>query len=804
MTSVALRIGKLASRLSRTSGDEFRFRLREQGNVAIEAVRFAVGGERWTRRSLRSGLVPLSPQLEQGRDALDRGDWRRAGAAIRSHFVGRAQRFPISAAGRSTLSDAIARRFPQSAGDATARAERIANGHYDLLGYQNLSFRNGQIVDWHLDPVHARRPPAAFWTRVPYLDPRVGDHKIIWEINRHQHWLALGRAAWLTGNTRYAAALRTEFETWLAANPPLTGINWSSMLEVGFRSLSWIWTLHFFAPFGEDDDQVWLLDLLVALDRQLDHIARHLSRFFSPNTHLLGEGLALYVAGRVLPELSSATRWEQIGREILARESRAQIHPDGGHAELSMHYHRYALDFYLLALVIARRTNDGIASHFAETVSRLANFCRAMADGNGWLPTIGDDDGGLLFPICGRAPADVRDSLALAAVLLDRPELSVGEAPEEVFWMLGEEPPPLRARPAPRGVQAFPHTGYVAIRSDDGHMILDAGHHGFMNGGHAHADALSLVLSVRGRPLLIDPGTATYTVDQRLRDWFRSTAMHNTIVVNRTMQAVPAGPFHWQSAPCAHADLKGSGPGFDYVEAQHDGYQPLEHRRGVLRLRNGLWLVVDHLIGTGPHRVDAYWHVHPAWTIEPSAGPSAPECSPGAGELARFKHDDGLWAAVASTSANHERFRGDAEGFGWCAPIYGQRIPSPTLRVTQTAAAPFSLITAIAAGNSPVRLSIECATVIVDREDGWHRAAVSVTHGDADVVVMFAAPCQGARETRFPQRLRLSDGDLITDGRVALVRRESGGVRSVDVIAGSQAFQRVQEVQELHGSSGVA
>ena len=57
-----------------------------------------------------------------------------------------------------------------------------------------------------------------FFADVPYLDPAVGDHKIIWEINRHQDWLAFGRALWLTGDTRYGEAIIDRLESWLAAN----------------------------------------------------------------------------------------------------------------------------------------------------------------------------------------------------------------------------------------------------------------------------------------------------------------------------------------------------------------------------------------------------------------------------------------------------------------------------------------------------------------------------------------------------------------------------------------------------------
>jgi hypothetical protein len=502
---------RVLGRLTRTSTDEIRFRTAEKARVAEEALRFACGREMWRRSRLRSRVLPLSSDLVRAHAALARFDWPRANEALGSHFLHRKPRFLIDPAGRGDLSLTVRNRFPSALEDSVRRADQLRAGRYDLLGYRGLTFCSVDAdVDWHFDPVHQRRSPVRFWSRVPYLDPRVGDHKIIWELNRHQHWLALGRAAWLTGSRGYTTAIAAELDSWLLANPPLAGINWSSMLELAFRSMSWIWAIHFLASFEHDRESTSLLDLLLGLERQLDHIARHLSVYFSPNTHLLGEGLALYVAGRVLPELKRAASWERIGRAILIREACEQVRADGGHAERSTHYHHYALDFYLLALAVARRTDDAAADPFAAVASRLASFCRAVADDRGHLPTMGDDDGGRLFPVCGRLPADASDSLWLAAALLGRPELAVSDPPEEALWMLGDDSVS-RVEPGPRLVptsQLFPDSGYGVLRSADGYGIVDAGPHGFLNAGHAHAGALSLVLSAGGHPFLIDPGTA--------------------------------------------------------------------------------------------------------------------------------------------------------------------------------------------------------------------------------------------------------------------------------------------------------
>jgi hypothetical protein len=87
------------------------------------------------------------------------------------------------------------------------------------------------------------------------------------------------------------------------------------------------------------------------------------------------------VCGRTLPELRASPRREKIGRDILIAEIDRQIGADGGHAERSTHYHRYTLDFYLLALLTAQRAGDAEAiAPFADAVTRLAEFTRTMAD----------------------------------------------------------------------------------------------------------------------------------------------------------------------------------------------------------------------------------------------------------------------------------------------------------------------------------------------------------------------------------------------------------------------------------------
>jgi hypothetical protein len=690
-------IRRSLSRFARMDAAEVGWRLRAGGRTMLDRASVGLVEPQWKRQQLASALAPL-PELQTVRTALAGRDWMGAHRELSRHFVRAPQRFVAGAATKADVIETIRRRFHASTRRATACADRILAGDYRLLGYRALRFdrqdAGGDTIDWHLDPVHERRPPRTFWSAVPYLEPSSGDHKIIWELNRHQQWLTLGRAYWLTGDAKYRDRFIMELESWLRANPPLVGINWASMLELAMRTLSWLWALAFFVndapePDSTRDAASWTVDLLVALDRQLTQIERNLSHYFSPNTHLLGEALALYVGGSALPELAASQQRQALGRQVLLAEIARQIGADGGHSERSTHYHRYTLDFYALALAVARINGDPAAATFARAVERLGVAARTLADDRGRLPHIGDDDGGGLFPIAGRAPDDVRDSLAIAAALVDRADLRVGDSPEEACWMLGDPRTTAPAQsatasglvPARFSSSALVNTGYYVSRSRlSDHLVIDGGPHGYQNGGHAHADALSVVFSFRGTPLLIDPGTGCYTTDRAMRDRFRSTSLHNAVTIDDRQQSIPAGPFHWARTADSRVHRWRTNGRFDYFDGTHDGYAPVSHRRCVLALHDDLLIVADLVDGPGRHTAATHWQIDPRWRTDVE------------GRHATFARRRACVSFVASDGPI-ESFRGDERsGLGWHSPVYGRVEPATTLRVSRRGSTPFWMV----------------------------------------------------------------------------------------------------------------
>jgi uncharacterized heparinase superfamily protein len=779
-------VERYLSKAKRLTASEAWWRAREKARTLSERTRVALLGSSWKRDALTS-ILGSSGDLRTARHAAARRDWAAAHAALARLFSDLPARFVLHPSFKAPIVAEVTRGFPSAVGEARNSADRILSGSFDLLGFKGLRFDNdsagGSGIDWSFDPVYRRRAPHVFWADVPFLDPRCGDHKTIWELNRHQTWLVLGRAFWLTGDRRYRDEVLRQSADWLASNPPLAGINWASMLELALRSVSWVWAINFFVDPDATDDSPWLVDWLVAMNRQLDHVEHHLSYYFSPNTHLLGEGLALYVTGLSLPMLAHSSRRVATGRRILLDEAARQIAPDGGHLERSTHYHRYTLDFYLLALAVARINKDNdTASELAEVVARLTQAARLLADHRGRLHHIGDDDGGMTLPIAGRAADDIRDSLAIASHLLGETDADESVRAEEARWLLSH--PALATRPDhDRATRREPtsgalrDTGYYISRSRTAHLIVDGGALGYQNAGHAHADALMITMSVDGMPCLIDPGTGCYTVESEWRDRLRATASHNTVTIDNRSQSIPSGPFHWSHVAETDAHSWRTHAAVDYFHGSHDGYAPLVHHRWMLVVHDDLVVVADLVdaerrpdpTDLSTHRIDVSWHVDPDWQVDVE----------GRRALLSQKDKQVSLTIAASLDASIDRFTGDrSTGAGWHAPVYGRIEPATTLRTSLTGQTPVWIVSVFGIdANQPV-VDAQLAPVFVEAGVLRHAVGITIQRTNGIDRVLFAERGQPAKPTAATT---WRVGDVETDAAMLFCR--SGRTRRIENVA---------------------
>jgi hypothetical protein len=569
---------------------------------------------------------------------------------------------------------------PEIVEEIVERAEQICRHRFDLLGYEGLDY--GAEIDWHRDAVHDKRAPNVPWFRVRYLDfDQVGDSKVTWELNRHQHLVTLAKAYRLTAEPGYARELFHQWYHWQKKNPYGIGINWASSLEVAFRSLSWLWVWRLLQG-SADVPEAFSNDLWRALMLNARHIDRFLSTYFSPNTHLLGEAVGLFFIGTLCPGPQSAQRWQQRGWQIILDATLRQVRPDGMHFEQSLYYHVYALDFFLHARVLAELNRFPVPSTFNRTIESMLNALCSLHKA-GPLPSLGDDDGGRVFDGRRNRGEHLTDPLGTGAVLFDRADFKAAASDlcEETVWLLGIEGARRFEKLSlpERGADSFAlkQSGIYVMSSSKPttqQLVISTRPQEAGRIGHSHADAMSVQLSVNRQPILIDTGTYGYVDAGEERDRFRGTGSHNTLQVDGVSQAEPAGPFGWHSTPNVNLQRWISSTSFDFFSGSHDGYgqHGVRHCRSIFFLKPHFWFIRDVVEGDGEHQLDLSWHFAPG-TLSPIPGGAA------------FLGNDPAALTLLFTATQECIQRISQE---WHAPVYGKKDPSPLLRFSTRAHLP--------------------------------------------------------------------------------------------------------------------
>jgi len=467
-------------------------------------------------------------------------------------------------------------------------AEALLGHPLTLLGVTWPPHKPG---NWSIDPVDLTHwPDDEFAFSIDFRHGHNGrDVKLFWEQHRLQHLQLLSFAAAL-GNARAQAGCLKLLREWLDQDRPFFGLGYASGIECALRIMSLIF-IATALPDGAltpvDRRRIW-----GALHHHAFWLRRYPSLYSSANNHRIAELSALCVLELLAPQLPDSS----CGRNLaeLLRTAEGQFHPDGVGTEQSVHYQSLTMEWLLwvVNLIGDKPQAQGIRKLLASG----AEYLRAITDASGNTPNIGDGDDCVIlrqrYSAEENYPCSIAGVASIAAGNCER--RPVAWRPDLRAAFLGLVP---QSDVQPMKSAHFDSGGMSVFIEQEAMLIFDHGPLGFYStAGHGHADALSLWLHHRGRPIWVDWGTFRYNGSAEQRDWARSTGAHNTILINGHNQSEVSGPFNWaRRANCRVMSLdlaRGS------MEAEHDGYATVRHRRSI-QIDSKVIRIVDRLIGEG-------------------------------------------------------------------------------------------------------------------------------------------------------------------------------------------------------------
>ena len=576
-----------------------------------------------------------------------------------------------------------AERVPAEARGAVLEgAERLMRGEWVVFGVVRTDLVQ---PDWFRDPVTRRRSAQDRYAfRIDYRsEEQVGNVKQVWELSRLQHLTLLANAWFLTHEEKYASRVADQLRSWWRANPFLSGVHWTSGLELGIRLISLAWIRRLL------DDWQGVADLFehdVLALRQIrwhqQYLAAFPSRGSAANNHVIAEAAGQLVASCAFPWFRESERWRRKSSLLLERELVRNTFPSGIGREFASDYHCFVAELGFVAAVEAEASGHPLSPTTWTRLSAMADSAAALVDQHLRPPRQGDSGEGrallLDAPAANRWPALLVAADALVGRLdwWPRPLTDAGSV---MLGALAGAKHQVEDRPG-RRPSRFADAGVTLLRTRGENEIwcrCNGAPRGYLSvAGHAHADALSVEVRYAGVDILADPGTYCHYGEPAWRTYFRSTIAHNTAELGGRSQFGECGPLMWaHRAKAREVEVVDDGDIASWT-AEHDGYASLDppawHRRSVLLDRASRSVDIIDVIEGGRHNVRLVFHLGPEVQAELD-GPYV---------ILRWPtmSTPGVARLELPCALSWSLHRGETDPIlGWYSPGLGRRIPALAL-----------------------------------------------------------------------------------------------------------------------------
>ncbi|MBE0536001.1 MAG: alginate lyase family protein, partial [Phycisphaerae bacterium] len=602
---------------------------------------------------------------------------------------------------------------------ATQKPDGVPDPNYDLA-------RANAIVAGQLSHAGLARhdPPPIDWAWMKTTDWY--EHKNF--LNRGAAVGVLADAAYHTANAAWAGRFREVFYDWVNENPKpevMRGPDYPTWrtLDTAAR-LGWLASRFTkVTATAAVDDELWA-NYLYSIWEHVDYLKND---DFSGGNWLATITSAVTDAAGRFPEFVDRRMWLEYGKTGFERNVMRDVHADGKEMEDAPGYICMAYGAMLATLRSLEDEGITTTAEVRQRLERVQDFLAAVTAPDGIMPSIGDWGGCEPY------------ALPAAAEYFGR---------QDIHYVLSKG----RQGVAPSFSSInFPQGGWTIMRSPyEERPYENARHLVFKtsSGSHGHFDVLAITAYAYGRPLLIDPGIASYEHEDIQR--YLKTAYHNTVCIDGLNQP------RWRG----RTDAWFSNAAVDYVSGFCEEYAGLTHRRSILFVRPDYWVVSDRITGAGDHRYEQNWH------FAADAAPSAEAVT----KRVRTNHaSGGNLLIVPPDGSEHE-----CEAFDFF--IAEQRmtgvksnVPARGFRYAAQGPPPaaFDLVLYPYNGADAPGLSVETLT----QDKGDSLTALKVVAGDGIDYVFMTTP--GAGRSSF------ADADVAIDAEVLLIRTSAGKVRTL-------------------------
>lgn len=337
---------------------------------------------------------------------------------------------------------------------------------------------------------------AFHWNQKWHFD----DKTALWNFNLHYFELlfSLIEAYQRTQDKKYLNKSVEIISCWIDQNPQKDGGDGWSPYTIDLRLTNW---LSYYSAVNSELDTAFREKLLMSIHEQYAFLSRHLEKDILGN-HYFEDLITLVLCALFFndtPILEAALK-------AFRRECREQILPDGMHFELSPMYHKLILEG-VIRVAVALKAKGCVDPEIEQYLQPMLDAAWSLEEGLERVPLFNDSGNNV--------------SKSLQALVL---------ACKQHFGIY------------PVYKSKLEVSGYYIFKHGEWKLIVDAGQPGPKYiPGHAHCDAMSFELFCDGKPVVVNCGTYAYQCKER--GFFRSTAAHNTVMVDGTEQSQCWGAF---------------------------------------------------------------------------------------------------------------------------------------------------------------------------------------------------------------------------------------------------------------------